>query len=40
MNNDSDKNIEKPWWNRPLWGDRTMVEKLESIIHKDQEKNP
>ncbi|WP_069791149.1 hypothetical protein A5482_003760 [Cyanobacterium sp. IPPAS B-1200] len=40
MNNDSDKNIEKPWWNRPLWGDRTMVEKLESIIHKDQEKIP
>ncbi|MGY6530606.1 MAG: hypothetical protein ACXITR_11845 [Cyanobacterium sp.] len=40
MNSDSDKKIEKPWWNRPLWGDRTMVEKLESIIHQEQEKIP
>ncbi|MBE9222897.1 hypothetical protein IQ215_09345 [Cyanobacterium stanieri LEGE 03274] len=40
MNNDSNNNLNKSWWNRPLWGDRTMVEKLESIIHKEQEKIP
>ncbi|BAQ63861.1 hypothetical protein [Geminocystis sp. NIES-3709] len=32
-----DKQIEnkiEPWWNKPLWGDKSMLEKIESIIHK------
>lgn len=40
MNSEPEKKLEKPWWNRPLWGDRTMVEKLESIIHKHHEQIP
>lgn len=32
--------ISKPWWNRPLWGDKSMLEKLESIIHKPHDTIP
>ncbi|WP_373479398.1 hypothetical protein [Geminocystis sp.] len=38
-NSKSQKNLE-PWWNKPLWGDRSMLEKIESIIHKEHDKIP
>jgi len=38
-NSKSQKNLE-PWWNRPLWGDRSMLDKIESIIHKEHDKIP
>ena len=28
------------WWNRPLWGDKSMVEKLEAIIYKTHDTIP
>jgi len=39
MDNQSHKN-QQPWWNRPLWGDRSMLEKIESVIHKEHEHIP
>lgn len=30
----------QPWWNRPLWGDKSMLKKLESIIHKPHDTIP
>ncbi|MBD2393714.1 hypothetical protein H6G11_05525 [Cyanobacterium aponinum FACHB-4101] len=35
----SNSNLQ-PWWNRPLWGDKSMLEKLESIIHKPHDSIP
>ncbi|MBF2057317.1 MAG: hypothetical protein IGQ45_08845 [Cyanobacterium sp. T60_A2020_053] len=31
---------QQPWWNRPLWGDKTMLEKIEEVIHKPHEQIP
>lgn len=28
------------WWNRPLWGDKSMLEKLQQAIHQDYEQIP
>lgn len=28
------------WWNKPLWGDKSMLEKIETIIHKPHDNIP
>ncbi|MGI0482465.1 hypothetical protein ACN4EE_16990 [Geminocystis sp. CENA526] len=39
MNKPTDKKTEA-WWNKPLWGDKSMLEKIEAIIQKPHEEVP